>query len=64
MEALATIDWQDWLRRWDAMQMTYIPDREARFSAMFDALEAALPPSLRAAHADDSTPLRHHSNTR
>jgi SAM-dependent methyltransferase len=34
------IDWQSWLRRWDAMQTAYIPEREARFQAMFDLLQA------------------------
>jgi len=46
MDTLATNEWQDWLRRWDAMQMGYIPEREARFAVMFDALEAALPASF------------------
>jgi len=40
------IDWTDWLRRWDAQQEGYVPEREARFTAMFDALEALLPPSF------------------
>ena len=45
------VDWQSWLHRWDAMQTAYIPDREARFQAMFDLLqaraeEAAFPESL------------------
>ena len=34
------VDWQSWLRRWDAMQTAYIPEREARFQAMFDLLQA------------------------
>jgi SAM-dependent methyltransferase len=38
-----TIDWQGWLRRWDAQQMGYLPEREARFTAMLDVLEALLP---------------------
>ncbi len=46
MDTLAPNEWQDWLRRWDAMQMCYIPDRETRFAVMFDALEAALPASF------------------
>jgi hypothetical protein len=42
------IDWPDWLRRWDAQQEGYVPEREARFTAMFDALAATLlPASLR-----------------
>ena len=41
--ARATLGWPDWLRRWDAQQTGYIPDREERFSAMLDVLEALLP---------------------
>lgn len=40
------IDWLDWLRRWDAQQEGYVPDREARFTAMFDALAALMPASF------------------
>jgi SAM-dependent methyltransferase len=40
------IDWPDWLRRWDAQQEGYVPEREARFTAMLDALAALLPPSF------------------
>ncbi|PZR79015.1 MAG: hypothetical protein DLM65_11620 [Candidatus Aeolococcus gillhamiae] len=40
------IDWRDWLQRWDAQQEGYVPEREARFTAMFDALAALLPPSF------------------
>lgn len=40
------IDWPGWLRRWDAQQEGYVPDREARFTAMFDALAELLPPSF------------------
>ncbi len=36
-------DWLDWLRRWDVQQDGYVPEREARFAAMFDALAALLP---------------------
>jgi SAM-dependent methyltransferase len=32
--------WSDWIALWDAQQTRYIPYREARFDAMFDALEA------------------------
>ncbi len=39
----ATIDWQSWLRRWDAQQAAYLPDREERFTAMLDVLAALLP---------------------
>src|SRR5579864_7239522 len=35
-----TIDWAGWLRRWDAQQQRHIPDREARFTAILDALKA------------------------
>ena len=37
---------QDWLPRWDAQQEGYVPEREARFTAMFDALAALLPASF------------------
>jgi SAM-dependent methyltransferase len=40
------IDWPGWLRRWDAQQEGYVPEREARFTAMFDALAALLPESF------------------
>lgn len=40
------IDWLGWLRRWDAQQEGYVPDREARFTAMFDALAGLLPASF------------------
>src|SRR5262245_4422794 len=40
------IDWVDWLRRWDAQQEGYVPEREARFAAMLDALDALLPASF------------------
>jgi SAM-dependent methyltransferase len=40
------IDWLDWLRRWDAQQEGYVPEREARFTAMFDALAELLPTSF------------------
>lgn len=36
-----------WLRRWDAMQTSYIPARERRFQMMFDLLEAGLPSRFR-----------------
>jgi len=38
-----SIDWHQWLRRWDAQQAGYLPHREARFSAMLDALAVLLP---------------------
>jgi SAM-dependent methyltransferase len=40
------IDWLDWLRRWDAQQEGYVPEREVRFTAMFDALAEVLPTSF------------------
>jgi SAM-dependent methyltransferase len=40
------VDWPGWLRRWDAQQEGYVPEREARFAAMFDALAALLPASF------------------
>src|SRR5258708_35568204 len=40
------IDWHEWLRRWDRQQTRSIPSREERFEAMFDALEALLPPDF------------------
>jgi trans-aconitate methyltransferase len=40
------IDWVDWLRRWDAQQEGYVPEREARFSMMLDVLAELLPESF------------------
>jgi SAM-dependent methyltransferase len=40
------IDRLHWLRRWDAQQEGYVPEREARFTAMFDALAELLPASF------------------
>ena len=37
------VDWMGWLRRWDLQQEGYVPEREARFTAMFDALAELLP---------------------
>jgi len=37
------IDWKNWLARWDAQQIGYLPEREARFEAMLDVLEFTLP---------------------
>ena len=39
---LATVDWAGWLRRWDAQQTAYLPDREARFRAILDVLDVLL----------------------
>ncbi|WP_152363553.1 VOC family protein [Microlunatus speluncae] len=35
-------DWWGWQRSWDAQQEVYLPDREQRFGALFDAVEAAV----------------------
>jgi SAM-dependent methyltransferase len=40
------IDWQAWLRRWDVQQTGYLPDREQRFTVMFDVLDVLLPPDF------------------
>lgn len=45
-DAPSTIDWHGWLRRWDAQQEGYVPEREARFAVMFDALAELLPASF------------------
>jgi SAM-dependent methyltransferase len=45
-EVQPEIDWLGWLRRWDAQQEGYVPEREARFTAMFDALAELLPASF------------------
>lgn len=42
------IDWLGWLRRWDAQQEGYVPEREARFGVMFDVLAELLPASFTA----------------
>ena len=34
------IDWNHWLERWDIQQTGYLPDREGRFNAMLDVLDA------------------------
>ena len=44
--AQPAVDWPGWLRRWDAQQEGYVPEREARFTAMFDALAGLLPASF------------------
>jgi SAM-dependent methyltransferase len=36
------VDWQQLQRDWDAQQQTYMPDREARFTAMLDTVEAVV----------------------
>jgi SAM-dependent methyltransferase len=42
----SALNWRRWLDRWDAQQPGYIPEREARFLAMFDVLEVMLPPEF------------------
>ncbi len=37
------LNWQDWLRRYDQQQSTYLPDREQRFTVMLDVLATLLP---------------------
>jgi SAM-dependent methyltransferase len=41
------MDWESWQQRWDAQQTAYLPDREERFTAMLDAVEATCGPSPR-----------------
>ncbi len=36
----AGMDWTAWQQRWDAQQQAYLPDREERFTAVLDAVEA------------------------
>jgi trans-aconitate methyltransferase len=38
------VDWSGWLARWDRQQSLYMENRERRFSAMFDVLQASGPP--------------------
>jgi trans-aconitate methyltransferase len=38
-----SLDWQDWLERWDRQQSGHVSDREQRFQAMLDVLEVMLP---------------------
>lgn len=44
---LSVAEARRWVRRWDEMQTSYIPAREARFQLMFDFLEAGLTPNFR-----------------
>ena len=37
------LNWHEWIQRWDRQQSGYLPDREQRFTAMLDVLEALLP---------------------
>jgi SAM-dependent methyltransferase len=43
----ATVDFAQWLARWDAQQQRHIPDREERFTAMTDAVAAMAGPEPR-----------------
>jgi SAM-dependent methyltransferase len=45
-EVQPEIDWVDWLQRWDTQQEGYVPEREARFAAMFEVLAELLPASF------------------
>lgn len=36
------MDWNALQQEWDSQQMTYLPDREERFAAILDAVEAAV----------------------
>ncbi len=40
--ATAEPDWAKWLRLWDEQQEAFNPDRECRFSTMFDVAEASV----------------------
>jgi SAM-dependent methyltransferase len=42
-----TVDYRDWLARWDAQQQRHIPDREERFAAITDAVAAFAGPEPR-----------------
>ncbi len=44
----ARVNWKEWLRRWDEQQESFHLERERRFSAMLDAVEATQPRRLRA----------------
>jgi len=41
--SVPNLNWHEWMQRWDNQQSGYMPDREQRFSAMLDVLEALLP---------------------
>ena len=41
--SVPAVDWHAWLHRWDVQQTGYLPNREARFNAMFDVLESLMP---------------------
>ncbi|GAA0686420.1 class I SAM-dependent methyltransferase [Kitasatospora atroaurantiaca] len=40
-------DWEQWQRSWDRQQEWYMPDREERFRAMLDVVEAVAGPEPR-----------------
>ena len=42
-DAGSGFDWPEWLRRWDEQQTGFLPEREARFTAMLDLVAALLP---------------------
>lgn len=46
IEEQARVDWMGWLRRRDLQQEGYVPEREARFTAILDALAELLPASF------------------
>jgi SAM-dependent methyltransferase len=37
----APVDWESWQRSWDRQQAAFMPDREERFTALLDVVEAA-----------------------
>ncbi|GAA2400574.1 class I SAM-dependent methyltransferase [Streptomyces glaucosporus] len=43
-DTAAGADWQHWQSTWDRQQEWYLPDREERFRAMLDAVEALVGP--------------------
>ncbi len=45
-DGTASVNWSHWLERWDIQQTGYLPEREARFNAMLDALDILLPESF------------------
>ncbi len=42
----SNVNWHHWLERWDTQQTGYLPERETRFTVMFDALDILLPESF------------------
>jgi SAM-dependent methyltransferase len=41
------VDWNEWQRSWDRQQAAFMPDREQRFAALLDVVEAASGPAPR-----------------